>query len=119
MFRLTWKSCLIGAVVVATLAVSASQADAWWGWRHWGAGCWGCYTPYYTASYSPYYYSGYGGWYAGYRPGPIRRLVLGRYRWYYGGGYYAGGYYSWPGCCWDTCSWDVCCTDTTASAAPA
>lgn len=37
------------------------------------------------------------GYYLGWRPGPIRRLLFGRYRWYATG--YWGGYYYTPDCC--------------------
>jgi uncharacterized protein (TIGR03000 family) len=36
------------------------------------------------------------GWYLGYRPGPIRRLLFGPYRWYYG--------------CGSSCYLDTCCS---------
>ncbi len=99
MFRPAWKMLLIGAVAAAVLAGGAMKADAFWGW--------GCYrpvaysyvytVPYYTASYC-YDPCGYTtcGYYLGYRPGPVRRLLFGRYRWYYG--------------CWSTpcVAYDVC-----------
>lgn len=100
MNRLRWKCLLIGAVALVALSSAASQADAhWWGWsRTWGC----CYTPCYTSCYTPCYttvscdpccYTG--SWYLGWRPGPVRRLVFGSYRWYWGG------------------YWDSCCTTYT------
>lgn len=113
MFRPNWKPLLIGAVVAVTLAMGAAQADACWrcGWTV--PGCCG-YTAYYTPSYTscctvgcdPCYSGGYG-WYVGYRPGPVRRLLFGPYRWYYG---YTGG---WSDCCFDSC----CTAGTVAPAA--
>jgi uncharacterized protein (TIGR03000 family) len=99
MSAINWKSLSIGAIVVIALVAAASQAEA----------CWlcGCYYPAsvgYTAYYSPGcavgcdpYCGGSCGWYLGYRPGPIRRLLFGPYRYYYG----CSGYGS--SCCWDTC----------------
>jgi uncharacterized protein (TIGR03000 family) len=125
MNRRNWKCLLIGVVVAVVLSSAAPQADAQWaGWYRptaaWGCGyspcyssCYSpCYTPCYsscyaTAScYSPCGYDSYG-WYAGWRPGPIRRLLLGRYRWYWGG--------YWGGCCptYDTYS---CCGDGSMTA---
>ncbi|HOM17272.1 MAG TPA: TIGR03000 domain-containing protein [Thermoguttaceae bacterium] len=78
------------------------KAEAFW--RYWGLGG------------APVWTCGYGGcsdgWYLGIRRGPIRRLLLGPYRWYYAG---RTCYYSpcvttcsvcWcdPCCCWDACS---------------
>ena len=40
---------------------------------------------------------GYPAYYLGWRPGPIRRLLFGRYRWYATS--YWGGYYYTPECC--------------------
>ena len=112
MFRPSWKSLLMGVVVAAILMTGASQADAWWA-RCYQPASWGCcyspcYATYYTVSYDPCCYSG-GGWYVGYRPGPVRRLLFGPYRWYY------GGYSSY------CCSYDVCCTavETTGQPTPA
>jgi uncharacterized protein (TIGR03000 family) len=103
MFGLSWKPLLIGTVVATAVAVGAVQAEACWACGSYYPVSWG-----YSAYYSPCYtscctlgcdpcYSTSCGWYVGYRPGPIRRLLLGPYRWYYGcwGGYSA--------CCWDTC----------------
>lgn len=87
MFRPAWKLLLIGAVAAALFVGSEMKADAFWGW-----GCCrpvvysSCYTvPCYTASYC---YDPCGtttcSYYLGYRPGPVRRLLFGRYRWHYG-----------------------------------
>jgi len=81
--------------LAATIGLSASEADAHWGWRFWG--CRPCYS---VGCYSPC-----GGWYLGVRPGPIRRFLFGPYRWYYGG--YCGYCCCSPCCCWDPC----CCGD--------
>ena len=79
---------VIGVIVVAAFLVTASQAEAWWGW-----GCgWGgyrsvsYYTPYYASWCSPCYtscYSGGCGWGRGW----------GAYRWSYS-----------SGCCYNSCS---------------
>ena len=101
MFRRNWKSLLVGAVVAITLVTAASQAKAWWGWGCYRPVSWNC-APYTTVSYDPCYYST-GGWYLGWRPGPIRRLLFGPYRWYYAGwGGYTAGY-------WASSSYDACC----------
>jgi uncharacterized protein (TIGR03000 family) len=114
----SWKCLLIGAVVTVALFSVASQADAqWWGYyRPIASGCcyapayvspcYSCYTP--CVRYSPCYYGS--DWYLGVRPGPVRRLVFGPYRWYRAG--YGCGY----GCGWGCgCGYDVgytpCCTD--------
>lgn len=109
MFRPSWKSLWIGAIVAAVSAVGVAQADACWGWGCYSPGCWGyaayytpVYTPYYTVSYDPCWSTSCG-WSVGVRPGPIRRLLFGPYRWYYG---CWGGY---SGSCWDVCYTDVCC----------
>ena len=94
-----WKYLLIGGIVAAALTMGVSQADACWGcgWSYpVSYGYTTCYTPACTVSCGSCY-SGGGGWYVGYRPGPIRRLLLGPYRWYYSGYSYGSSY------CWDTC----------------
>jgi len=108
MIQRNWKYLLVGTVLAVALSSAAPQADAqWWGcYRPVALGC--CYTPCYTTCYSPCYAAtscnpcGYdcGGWYLGWRPGPVRRLLLGRYRWYRGGCY--GGICT---------TYDVCCGD--------
>jgi len=100
MFRSNCSFFLVGAIVAATLAMGVSQAEAGWWW-----GCYRpvtCWTPCYATCYTPCYSCCYstccdpcGGWYVGRRPGPIRRLLFGRYRWYYGG---------W-GCCYNCCDY--------------
>ena len=111
MNRTSWKCLLVGTIVAITLWSVAPQADAQW---------WGCCRPaYYGCGYTPCYSScwgcGYGccdsGWYLGCRPGPIRRLLLGPYRWYRGG--YCGGYcgYSCYSCSAGCVSYDTCCSD--------
>ncbi len=87
MFRSAWKMLLIGAVAAAILAGGAMKADAFWRWGCRRPVVYSCtYTvPYYTAShcYAPCGYTTCG-YYLGYRPGPVRRLLFGRYRWHYG-----------------------------------
>lgn len=122
MNRQSWKYLLIGAVMAVALSSAAPQADAhWWGYYQpvtsgysYGGYGYGCgYGSCYSACYTPSYSScnscwDNGGWYLGYRPGPIRRLFFGRYRWYYGNNVW-GGY----------CATDVgasCCTDGSVAA---
>lgn len=97
MNRRSWKLILVAGVAVATLAVGASKADACW-CGSWGPACYtySCYTPCYSVGCDPCCGT-CGGWYLGWRPGPIRRLLFGRYRWYYGG----------SSCCYTPC-YDVC-----------
>lgn len=116
MFRPSLKSLMIVAIVAATVVMSVSQAEATW-WR----GCYRpaysyapcyttCYTPCYTTCcYTPCYTSWcdmcHGSWYLGVRPGPIRRLAFGPYRWYYGGcgcGCYGCGCHDYS-CCYPCC----------------
>lgn len=114
MFRSSMKFLLVGAVVLVAFSAVAQQADAQWagyyrtaGWD-WGCCYSPCYTPCATVSCDP---CCGGNWYLGWRPGPIRRLLLGRYRWYYGGN-----------CCptYNCCYATDCCTavSTCGSAAP-
>ncbi|MBN1590476.1 MAG: TIGR03000 domain-containing protein [Pirellulales bacterium] len=111
MLRSSRKFVVVGAVMAAVCLVATAQAEACWGY-----GCYQpvsyytpCYTswcaPCYTSCYTPCYTSCYascdpccGSWYLGCRPGPIRRALLGPYRWYYAGG-----------CCYDACCWTSCC----------
>jgi uncharacterized protein (TIGR03000 family) len=115
MKRPSWKSILFLLVIVAALVAATDQANAWWGCcRPAYYGCYGCYTPCYSSCYSPCWDSCCGGYYLGWRPGPVRRLLLGRYRWYYGGCCYSSCYSGcYSGC--STCgSYDVgCCGATT------
>ncbi len=109
MFRQSWKSMLFAVVIVATLLTTVERADAWW---------WGCCGPTYY-SCSPCYsvcdpcYSG--GWYLGWRPGPIRRLVFGPCRWYYAGGWCGSCCYSTYTCCNEV---STCCGTATTQMAP-
>ncbi len=110
MNRPSWKCLLIGAVVAVALSSATPQADAqWWGAYQpvaWGCGYAPCYSPCYAtvSCYSPCGYDSCG-WYLGWRPGPVRRLLLGRYKWYWGG--YATGWYA---------SYDACCTEAPMAA---
>jgi uncharacterized protein (TIGR03000 family) len=116
MFRSSMKLLMVGAVILATLSLVAPQADAQWGCCYrpvtWGCcaprvSCYSCYTPCcytpcWTSCYSPCYDSC--GLYLGCRPGPVRRLLLGSYRWYWGGCYsgcYSGCATYTTGCCGD------------------
>ncbi len=90
--------CLAGALLVGF----TQPAEAWWGCG-WLGGC------YYPAGVGPY--CGWGYWYLGWRPGPIRRLLFGPYRWYW-----SPAYVTYDVCCWggyDCCvhwhSRDCCC----------
>jgi uncharacterized protein (TIGR03000 family) len=123
MNRRSWNSLLVGAVVAVALLSVVPQANAqWWGYYRpvaWGccytpayvAPCNSCYTPCCsTVRYNPCYYGS--DWYLGVRPGPVRRLVLGPYRWYrvgYGCGWGCG--YSCCGGSYDA-GYAPCCTDT-------
>ncbi len=124
MIRANWKYLLIGATAAVALLLLAPQADAQWGCCRpaavWGCGCGyapcytPCYTPCYRTCYTPCYtpcYRSYcdSGLYLGWRPGPIRRLLFGPYRWYWGG--YGG--------CWSDCgtTCDTCGTWTPANGA--
>ena len=90
----SWKCLLIGVVAAVVLTAAIPQADAQC-WLY-GPTAWGhSYSPYYcgysscytTAScYTPSCYDSCG-WYLGWRRGPVRRLLLGRYRWYWNGGW--------------------------------
>jgi uncharacterized protein (TIGR03000 family) len=98
MIRSNWKRMLFGVVVATMLLGAVERADAWW---------WGCCQPvYYGCSpcWSVCDPCCGGGWYLGYRPGPIRRLLLGPCRWYYAGG--------WCGsCCYSSCYTTYTCCD--------
>ncbi|MGD0900700.1 MAG: TIGR03000 domain-containing protein [Thermoguttaceae bacterium] len=121
MIRSSWKVALLGILVVVAAGAFVSQAQAFHGGCCTPA-CGGCYSGCYGGCYSGCYggsYSGYYGGcslgcysscygsscYLGCRPGPIRRLVFGPYRWYcgYGCGYGCGGGYCGSGWC-DTCT---------------
>lgn len=118
----TWKCLLIGVVAAMVLSTAAPQADAQC-WLY-SPTAWGySYTPYYSgyssccattvSCYSPCCYDSCG-WTLGWRPGPIRRLFLGRYRWYSNGGW---GCYSTCNQCGltDGCG---CTGDSVAPSAP-
>jgi uncharacterized protein (TIGR03000 family) len=101
MFRPSWKYLILGAVLLGTVAVSASQAEAcWWcGWHRCYSTCYTpCYTSCYAVSYDPCCDAG--SWYLGWRPGPVRRLLFGPYRWYGPWGYW--GSYGWQVAGYDT-----------------
>lgn len=110
MVRPGMKHLLLGVAIAAVVALWTPSADAHWG--YWG---WGGSASYWTAGYS----GCCDGWYLGVRPGPVRRLVFGPYRWYYGGW---GTYYT-PCCsvCWASpcCCWDTCCVSTSEFGVPA
>lgn len=128
MNRTSWKCLLIGTVAAVVLSCSVPQAYAhWWGYYRpvaWGcsygpsyvspcySSCYtGCYTGCAAVGCNPCYYGS--DWYLGVRPGPVRRLLLGPYRWYrvgYGCGWGCG--YSCSSCGDVGC--DACCTDNGA-----
>lgn len=118
MYRANWKYLLLAAILAGVITTGATQAEAcgWWGSCRSASWCCDpCYTPCYTACYTvscdPCCVSDCGGWYAGYRPGPIRRLLFGAYRPYW------SGYYSYSYC---DCGWcDVCCDEAVTVGEPA
>jgi len=84
MYRTFCLIMVVAGALLASTTVGVSQADAFWHHGCWGWGCASysyCATPCYTAC-DPCYTS-HCGWYVGYRPGPIRRLLFGPYRTYY------------------------------------
>jgi len=119
MSRTSWKCLMIGAVVAVVISAVAPQANAQC-CGYYRPVAWGCcYAPRCApACYSPCYatYAAVGccgasyydsDWYLGVRPGPVRRLVLGPYRWYRAGygcgcGYGCGYDYDYSPCCTDT-----------------
>ena len=116
MFRPNWKYLVVGAVVVASLMVGVSQAEACWSCyrpvSYWASACYTpCYTSCYTSCYSLSCCDPCGGtYYLGWRPGPVRRLLRGRYRWYYS---------PWSSCSYDRC-WSGCgCDDSGTTQTPA
>ncbi len=90
MRNIGWKAFVVSAVVAFALLATVPQANAHW-WGTYTPEPWGCCNGFGYASYG--YTSG--SWYLGWRPGPVRRLLLGHCRWY------------WAGCC--TTCWDNCC----------
>lgn len=98
MIRSKWKYVIFGVVVASTLLATASQASAhWWGWGY-CAPVSRCYSSCWTSSCDPCCGTA---WTLGWRPGPVRRLLLGRYRWYptAWGGSCCGYYTTWAPCC--------------------
>ena len=129
MSRTSWKCLLVGVVVAIALSSLAPQADAqWWGCcRSAGWGC--CYTPCCSSCWGCGSGCYDGGWYLGCRPGPVRRLLFGPCRWYWGGCGYGCGYSygcGYGGCSYGGCTtYDGCClgavsgTPTPAQPTPA
>ncbi len=111
MDRPNWKYVLVIALAAVVVFSAVPRADAqWWGAypRGWGYGyasC--CYAPCAPtwSCYSPCSYSY--GCYLGWRPGPVRRLLFGSYRWYCGG--------CWTDCCSTAWACDPCCTEGSTS----
>jgi uncharacterized protein (TIGR03000 family) len=103
MLRPIYRFLIFGAVLAGVLLVSGPQADAFW-WRCCPpVSC--CYSPCYTPCYTSCWSSCCdpccdSSWVVGWRPGPIRRALFGRYRWYPGWGWYGyvSSYISEP-CC--------------------
>jgi len=91
---------LIGVIALECLDLPKAEAH----WRYWRLGGPAVWTCAYDGCCD-------GCWYLGLRRGPIRRLLFGRYRWYYlPGSCYSPCYvtpcsvcYAWPCCCWDSC----------------
>ncbi len=112
MLRLTYKFLIFGAVLASVLLVSGSLADACW-WHRCSpvSGCYSsccgpCYSPCWSSCCDPCCGSG---WALGCRPGPVRRLLFGPYRWY------RAGWGGW-GCC-DSSTWDSCCSEVAVAPA--
>jgi uncharacterized protein (TIGR03000 family) len=119
MIRSSWKMALLGVFVAVLMGTVASQAVAggyWWGsapvcsyggcgygggWYGGGYGG-GCSVGCYSSCCGP-------DWYLGCRPGPVRRLLLGPYRWYASYGGCGGGCYGRGSCCTDTCMTATSC----------
>ena len=97
MFRTSCKLLLLGVILLGIAATATSEAEAgcWWGCAR--PTFW-CASPCTVPCYTPCYASSCDGWYLGWRPGPVRRLLFGPYRWY-------------PAACCPVCScYDCCCT---------
>jgi uncharacterized protein (TIGR03000 family) len=119
MSRTSLKCLLVGVVLAVAIAAVAPQANAQCcgyarpvAWSSCYApryvpACYSCYSPCYaTVGCCGSYYAS--DWYLGVRPGPVRRLLLGPYRWYgagWGYGYGCGcgvSYgYDYSPCCSD------------------
>jgi uncharacterized protein (TIGR03000 family) len=103
MFPSVRKVLLVGAVAAAALSFSSADADAYWGYYSpvgWGYSAYA--SPWSSCAIDCDPCGGY--WYLGWRPGPVRRLLLGRYRWYYYPGYGCWNYcYGWTSCCEPCC----------------
>ena len=105
MFRTSWKLLLLGVVLVGIAATTTSQAEAGWWWGCARPTCWSSSTCCYGPCYTPYCVNSCDEWYLGWRPGPVRRLLFGPYRWY-------------PAACCPVCRYDeCCCTETEATPA--
>ena len=97
MRSMMWKGILLVAMTAVVFGCAVESASAFW-----PCGLLGCYGPSYS-SCPP----GDGDWYVGVRPGPVRRLLFGTYRWYPGCGY---SYCSAYPCCDSFCCDSICCT---------
>jgi hypothetical protein len=75
MNRPSWKSLVFVVVIFAALVVTVDQANAWWS----GYGGGAVYGYPAVSAWDGYCGSNL---YLGCRPGPIRRLLFGPYRWY-------------------------------------
>jgi len=98
MMRSRLKCLVLTAALLAALLAVGSEANAYW----WGCcqpvSC--CYTPCWTSCCDPCVGTS---WVLGWRPGPVRRLLFGRYKWYPVSWAGWAGYTSW--------TWEPCCTE--------
>lgn len=94
----TWVlGVLVGVITLGCLDLPKAEAY----WRYWGCRR----APAWTCAYG----GCCDGWYLGIRPGPIRRLLFGPYRWYYAGGTCCyTPCYVYTSCC-SVCCCDPCC----------
>jgi uncharacterized protein (TIGR03000 family) len=107
MNRPSWKSLVFVVVIFAALVVTVDQANAWWS----GYGGGAVYGYPAVSAWDGYCGSNL---YLGCRPGPIRRLLFGPYRWYNAGCYTPYSCYR-SYSCYPTYSYSCCGTVPTTS----
>jgi uncharacterized protein (TIGR03000 family) len=125
MFRISCKYLLIGAVVALGLSTVTTKANAQCcGWSRPVT-----YSYAYPRVWAPYYYTAWrpyawdsssccdGNWYLGWRHGPIRRLLLGHCRWYWGSSGWCCNTVA-DSCCGDTVTTTPCCGNDTSTPTP-